>query len=58
MKRDAKTVAAWDFEKIIPCHGVRHRNLYLTFTLILAMQDVIESEGNKAWRYAYKAFLD
>ncbi|KAF8237359.1 hypothetical protein L208DRAFT_1356278 [Tricholoma matsutake] len=21
MKRDAKTVAGWDFEKIIPCHG-------------------------------------
>ncbi|KAG6840431.1 hypothetical protein C0991_006743 [Blastosporella zonata] len=21
MKRDAKTVASWDFEKIIPCHG-------------------------------------
>ena len=22
MKRDAKAVAAWDFERIIPCHGV------------------------------------
>jgi hypothetical protein len=23
MRRDAKTVAGWDFERIIPCHGVR-----------------------------------
>lgn len=22
MKRDAKTVDEWDFERIIPCHGV------------------------------------
>jgi len=41
MKRDAKTVADWDFERIIPCHG-----------------DVIEKDGNKAWREAYKFFLD
>ncbi|KAF7430455.1 hypothetical protein PC9H_006162 [Pleurotus ostreatus] len=41
MKRDARTVAGWNFEKIIPCHG-----------------DVIENDGNKAWREAYKAFLD
>jgi hypothetical protein len=25
MKRDAKTVAGWNFERIIPCHGVRLR---------------------------------
>ena len=25
MKCDAKTVAGWDFERIIPCHGVRLR---------------------------------
>lgn len=41
MKRDAKTVAGWDFDRIIPCHG-----------------DVIETGGNKAWRDAYKFFLD
>jgi len=41
MKRDAKTVAEWDFERIIPCHG-----------------DVIEKDGNKAWREAYKWYLD
>ena len=23
MTRDAKTVAGWDFDRIIPCHGVR-----------------------------------
>ncbi|EMD34752.1 hypothetical protein CERSUDRAFT_116952 [Gelatoporia subvermispora B] len=41
MKRDAKTVADWDFERIIPCHG-----------------DVIEKDGNKAWREAYKWYLN
>ncbi|KAG6333142.1 hypothetical protein ID866_5948 [Astraeus odoratus] len=41
MKRDAKTVASWDFDRIIPCHG-----------------DVIEHDGNKAWREAYKFFID
>ena len=44
MKRDAKTVAGWDFERIIPCHGVRHRYLemlnhcvYFIFSLWLRM---------------------
>ncbi|KIO34794.1 hypothetical protein M407DRAFT_90077 [Tulasnella calospora MUT 4182] len=41
MRRDAKTVAGWDFTTIIPCHG-----------------DVIEKEGDKAWREAYKWYLD
>ncbi|OCH87133.1 hypothetical protein OBBRIDRAFT_176283 [Obba rivulosa] len=41
MKRDVRTVANWDFERIIPCHG-----------------DVIEKDGNKAWREAYKWYLD
>jgi len=41
MKRDATTVANWDFDRIIPCHG-----------------DVIEKDGKKAWREAYKTFLD
>lgn len=40
MKRDAKTVDEWDFERIIPCHG-----------------DVIENDGKKAWRAAYKLYL-
>ncbi|THU80656.1 hypothetical protein K435DRAFT_785353 [Dendrothele bispora CBS 962.96] len=31
---------AWDFDRIIPCHG-----------------DVIEKDGNKAWREVYKSFL-
>jgi hypothetical protein len=25
MKRDVKAVDAWDFKRIIPCHGVRSR---------------------------------
>ncbi|CCM05095.1 uncharacterized protein FIBRA_07302 [Fibroporia radiculosa] len=41
MKRDVRTVAGWDFERIIPCHG-----------------DVIEKDGNAAWREAYKWYLD
>ncbi|KZS99071.1 hypothetical protein SISNIDRAFT_472105 [Sistotremastrum niveocremeum HHB9708] len=41
MKKEATTVANWDFDRIIPCHG-----------------DVIETDGNKAWREAYKAFID
>jgi len=41
MKRDAQTVAGWDIEKIIMCHG-----------------DVIEKDGDKAWRAAYKFYLD
>jgi len=24
MKRDARIVASWDFERVIPCHGVGH----------------------------------
>ncbi|OSX63613.1 hypothetical protein POSPLADRAFT_1169083 [Postia placenta MAD-698-R-SB12] len=41
MKRDVRTVANWDFDRIIPCHG-----------------DVIEKDGNAAWREAYKWYLD
>ncbi|KII91274.1 hypothetical protein PLICRDRAFT_173152 [Plicaturopsis crispa FD-325 SS-3] len=41
MRCDAKTVANWDFDRIIPCHG-----------------DVIENDGKKAWKEAYKFFLD
>ncbi|KII86987.1 hypothetical protein PLICRDRAFT_177695 [Plicaturopsis crispa FD-325 SS-3] len=41
VKRDAKIVAGWDFERIIPCHG-----------------DVIEKDGNKAWRTVFKAYID
>ncbi|KAH9941107.1 uncharacterized protein BXZ73DRAFT_98318 [Epithele typhae] len=40
MARDARTVAEWDFERVIPCHG-----------------DVIEKEGNKAWRTVYARYL-
>jgi len=40
MNRDVETVASWDFQRIIPCHG-----------------DVIEVDGNKAWRSAYQMYL-
>jgi len=41
MNRDVKTVASWDFQRIIPCHG-----------------DVIEVDGNNAWRAAYGMYLE
>ena len=58
MKRDVKTVAEWNFERVIPCHGVRTiialpRSFANHFS-----QDVIEKDGNKAWREAYKWYLN
>lgn len=63
MQRDAKTVAGWDFERIIPCHGVRLRylkmiNHYVYIYFSFATQDVIETNAKQAWRDAYKHFLD
>ena len=62
MKRDAKTVAGWDFERIIPCHGVRHRYLEMLnhciyFIYFFATQDVIETNAQQAWKDAFKSFL-
>ncbi|KAI6159117.1 hypothetical protein EDD17DRAFT_1702641 [Pisolithus thermaeus] len=59
MKRDARTVASWDFDRIIPCHGVSN-NRFHAFMLATyrRIQDVIERDGNKAWREAYKFFID
>jgi hypothetical protein len=35
MRRDAKTVADWDFDKIIPCHGVcLHLNSFCACLII------------------------
>ena len=59
MKRDAKTIAGWDFERIIPCHGVRA--IVALHPIIRSnsfSQDVIEKDGKKAWREAYKWYLD
>ncbi|KAG5643709.1 hypothetical protein DXG03_009758 [Asterophora parasitica] len=56
MRRDAKTVAGWDFEKIIPCHGVSRLNWH-ELRLLNISWDVIESGGNKAWKKAYKFYL-
>ena len=61
MKRDVKTVADWNFERIIPCHGVRAivalHPITRSNSLSLS-QDVIEKDGNKAWREAFKWYLD
>ena len=29
MKRDARTVSGWDFDRIIPCHGVSVARLFI-----------------------------
>ena len=58
MKRDVKSVAEWDFERIIPCHGVRATApLHPIILLTVSLQDVIEKDGNKAWREAFKWYL-
>ena len=68
MKRDAKTVAGWDFERIIPCHGVRlryfkiviwnHCVYFILYFSLFVTQDVIETNAKQTWRDAYKYFLD
>lgn len=60
MRRDAATVASWDFTRIIPCHGVGAPHLskptYDVNTEYL--QDVIEDKGHEAWVAAYSKYLD
>lgn len=58
MKKDVKTVASWDFERIIPCHGVRSTLLLLEIFDESFSQDVIETDGKKAWKEAYKFYID
>lgn len=61
MKRDAETVAGWDFDRIIPCHGVSPAYKCLLYSQAYALmhstQDVIERNGKEAWREAYKWYL-
>jgi len=58
MKQDAKTVASWDFDTIIPCHGASLSSIQLVPSLTTYVeQDVIEDKANEAWRAAYKAYL-
>jgi len=63
MKRDAKTVAGWDFTRIIPCHGVRMQQLHAGIVSMTSItpfnpQDVIEEKGKEAWREAFKWYLE
>jgi hypothetical protein len=58
MRRDAKTVAGWHFEKIIPCHGVSSFDYYFVSSLQHNFQDVIEKDAMQAWRHLYKFYLD
>lgn len=57
MKKDARTVASWDIEKIIPCHGVSTLRWMIPISANWK-QDVIESKGDEAWRAAYRGFLN
>jgi len=41
MKREAREVANWDFDRIIPCHG-----------------EVVEKDGNAAWKTAFQWYLE
>lgn len=62
MRRDATTVAEWDFERIILCHGVRMPldgpDIVEYEADIELPQDVIEKDAKKAWVEAYKWYLD
>jgi hypothetical protein len=59
MARDAKTVAGWDFDRIIPCHGVSvHGEGCLSGVTVFYFQDVIESGGKAAWCEAFKWYLE
>lgn len=58
MRRDAMTVANWDFDRIIPCHGVRKTVMRIYVTSDHFWQDVIETDGNKSWRALYSAFIN
>jgi len=56
MKQDARTVASWDFERIIPCHGVGASFVY-PWLKAHHFQDVIEGKGKDAWMDVYKFYL-
>jgi len=61
MRRDVRTVANWDFDRIIPCHGVSRILVTTTVAVIERLpfyQDVIETGGKKAWEDVYKLYLD
>jgi len=61
MAKDAKAVSAWDFERIIPCHGVStlaksHPEKFNSLNVLLH-QNTIEKDAKKAWDTAYARFL-
>ncbi|KAH8116183.1 hypothetical protein DFH11DRAFT_1266963 [Phellopilus nigrolimitatus] len=65
MRRGARTVAGWDFDRVIPCHGVRtrfavsfeKRRRISDFLRSRIGQDTIETGGKRAWEAAYKLYL-
>lgn len=55
MTRDVRAVAAWKFDRIIPCHGVRHT--FYNNSELNVVKDVIESGGKAAWAAGFSSFL-
>lgn len=60
MKEDVKTVIGWDFTRIVPCHGACITLAYHEYELLILIlkQDVIEVDAKKAWKDAYKVYLN
>ena len=63
MALDVKIVAGWDFERIIPCHGVCGEFRRIRVQAFLGgIQDVIEKDAKKAWldtwKHLYKGGVD
>ena len=55
MKRDVKTVAGWDFDRIMMSVDLNVSRMH-TQPLFFA-QDVIETGGKKAWEATYDKYL-
>jgi hypothetical protein len=58
MKQDVEAVNAWDFDRIITCHGVStHSPDRSTYTYVTLFQNVIETGGKEAWKSAFENYL-
>ena len=47
MKRDARTVASWNFDRIIPCHGVSVHPCLGNLTLIYILYRMLLKQSVK-----------
>ena len=59
MRRDARKVSSWDFNRIIPCHGVSSNRVLFNqaFSEKKYIQDVIETDAKSAWDTVYRKYL-